>query len=204
MALKRPVKTDKRRFWTPLRVVSTLIVMGLVAVFGISSCNSTEPPTTSTAPAAANRPVNTLPPNLLDAQLKSVNRESLKLSDYSGKVLLVNLWATWCGPCRLEIPELVKLHREFQKEGFEVVGLSTENPDTSAASVRDFVRNFDMSYAVGWATTDLEMTLMGQNGNIPQSFLIARDGRVLKRFVGFSPQNTPSALRQAVTDALKG
>jgi len=61
-----------------------------------------------------------------------------------------------------------------------------------------------MSYAVGWATTDLEMTLMGQNGNIPQSFLIARDGRVLKRFVGFSPQNTPSALRQAVTDALKG
>jgi hypothetical protein len=61
-----------------------------------------------------------------------------------------------------------------------------------------------MPYAVGWATTDVELTLMGQNGNIPQSFLITRDGRVIKRFVGFSPNSTPLQLRQAVTDALKG
>jgi len=185
-------------------VVSTLVVMMLVAVFGISSCNSHDQPTTSTAPAAPNRAANSLPPNVLDAELKSANGNTLKLSDYSGKVLLVNLWATWCGPCRMEIPELVKLHQEFQGQGFEVVGLSTENPDTSAASVREFVRAFNMPYAVGWATTDVEMTLMGQNGNIPQSFLIARDGRVLKRFIGFSPDSTPLKLRQAVTDALKG
>ena len=178
--------------------------MVLLVVFGISSCNSTEQPTSSTAPGGTNRAANALPANVLDAELKSANGNTLKLSDYSGKVLLVNLWATWCGPCRMEIPELIKLHKEFQGQGFEIVGLSTENPDTSAASVRDFVRTFGMPYAVGWATTDLELTLMGQNGNIPQSFLIARDGRVLKRFIGFSPASTPSQLRQAVTDALKG
>ena len=200
MPLKRPVEIDRRKFWSPLRVASTLIVMVLLVVFGISSCNSTEQPTSSGTERAA----NALPANVLDAELKSANGNTLKLSDYSGKVLLVNLWATWCGPCRMEIPELIKLHKEFQGQGFEIVGLSTENPDTSAASVRDFVRTFGMPYAVGWATTDLELTLMGQNGNIPQSFLIARDGRVLKRFIGFSPVNTPSQLRQAVTDALKG
>lgn len=204
MALKRSLETDRRKFWSPLRVTSTLVVMVLLVVFGISSCNSNKQPTTSAPTTAPNRAANALPPNVLDAELKSVSGNSLKLSDYSGKVLLVNLWATWCGPCRMEIPELIKLHKEFQGQGFEIVGLSTENPDTSAASVRDFVHTFGMPYAVGWATTDVELTLMGQNGNIPQSFLITRDGRVIKRFVGFSPDRTPSQLRQAVTDALKG
>lgn len=202
MALKRAVEIDRRRFWSPLRLAATFIVLGLLIVFGISSCNSNEPPSSSTTPAS--RAANALPANVLDAELKSVNGNSIKLSNYSGKVLLVNLWATWCGPCRLEIPELIKLHKEFQGQGFEVVGLSTENPEASATSVREFVRQFGMPYEVGWATTDVELTLMGQNGNIPQSFLITRDGRMLKRFIGFSPDRTPSQLRQAVTDALKG
>ena len=144
-----------------------------------------------------------LPANVLQTELRSANGSSIKLSDYSGKVLLVNVWATWCGPCRSEIPELVKLYQEFQGQGFEIVGLSTENPDASGQAVRDFVRTFNMNYQVGWATQDVALYLLRGNGAIPQSYLIARDGRILKRFIGFSQVSTPSQLRKAVEDALK-
>jgi len=130
----------------------------------------------------------------------------MALSDYSGKVMLVNLWATWCGPCRNEIPELVKLHKEFASRGFEIVGLSTENPTNSEASVKSFVENFNMDYQVGWAPPEVSIAFMQmtQRDAIPQSFIISRDGRVLKQFVGFNPIGTPPQIRQAIEDALKG
>ena len=179
--------------------------LAMVVSLGLSSCNSSEPPGTSgsapTQPAASGP---TLPPNVLNAELKTVNGNSIKLSDYSGKVLIVNLWATWCGPCRMEIPELVKLYNEFKPQGLEMVGLSTEDPDSTADSVRDFVRTFQMSYAVGWSPQDVSMSLMGRNTAIPQSFLVARDGRILKRFVGFNRDSTPPLLRKEIEAALKG
>ncbi len=84
-----------------------------------------------------------------------------------------------------------------------MIGLSTENPDASAESVRDFVREYNVDYHIGWATRDLALTLMQGRDSIPQSFIITRDGRILKRFVGFNPQATPPQLRQALQDALK-
>lgn len=130
----------------------------------------------------------------------------MSLSDYSGKVMLVNLWATWCGPCRSEIPELVKLHKEFAPKGFEIVGLSTENPTSSGDSVRSFVADFNMDYQVGWASPEVAIAFMQmtQRDAIPQSFIISRDGKVLKQFVGFNPIGTPPQIRQAIEDALKG
>jgi glutathione peroxidase-family protein len=206
MSLKKPVATPPRKFWTPLRVATTLLVFALLASLGLSSCNSHEetPATTSkTNTEPASRPANALPTNVLDAELKSLNGNPIKLSAYSGKVLLLNVWATWCGPCRNEIPELVKLYNEFKSQGFEVVGLSTENPDASQESVRDFVRAYEMNYAVGWISPDVAVQLFQGNGNIPQSFIITRDGRVVKRFVGFSISNTPPQLRRAIEEALK-
>jgi thiol-disulfide isomerase/thioredoxin len=202
MSEKKPVEIIKRKFWTPLRVVTTFVALAMLVSLGLSSCNSSEPPRTSSSAPAASGP--TLPPNVLNAELKTVNGNSIKLSDYSGKVLVVNLWATWCGPCRMEIPELVKLYKEFQPQGLEIVGLSTEDPDASAATVRDFVRSFEMVYAVGWSPQDVSIALMRGNTSIPQSFLVARDGRILKRFVGFSQSSTPPVLRKEIEAALKG
>jgi peroxiredoxin len=144
----------------------------------------------------------TLPATVRDAQLKAVNGAPIKLADYSGKVLVVNLWATWCGPCRSEIPELVKLYREFRPQGLEIVGLSTENPEASAEGVRQFVSDYSMNYRVGWATADVALALMNNRNAIPQSFVISRDGRVLTRFVGFNASETPLKLRKAVEEAL--
>ena len=197
-------EVNKMKFWTPLRVACTVISLGLLAAFGVSSCNSNDPPSErpSSAPGRPTALV-TLPRPVLDAENRAASGGPIKLSDYSGKVLLVNLWATWCGPCRMETPELVKLHQEYQSRGVEMVGLSTEDPDSSAESVAAFVKAYDVKYHIGWATRDVAIALMQGRSNIPQSFIIARDGRILKRFIGFRPDATPQQIRQALDEALK-
>ena len=202
---KRVLKEVK--FWTPLRLVSTVIVLGLLAAFGVSSCNSNDPPPrVEVKPVAApKRPASgltMLPRLVLDAENKATNGGPIKLANYSGKVLLVNLWATWCGPCRRETPELVKLHKEYQSRGVELIGLSTEDPVASAQSVINFMREYEVDYQIGWANREVAQTLMQGRTSIPQSFIIARDGRILKRFIGFDPEVTPPQLKKALEDAL--
>jgi thiol-disulfide isomerase/thioredoxin len=214
MSAEKHTAGSSKTFWTPFRLAGTLLVLTLVAAFGASSCNSTDESSkreTSQPKAAANpaRPapetaMTTLPDTVRDAEMRAVSGAPIKLGDYSGKVLVVNLWATWCGPCRSEIPELVKLYQEFHPKGLEVVGLSTENPDASAQGVQKFVSDFSMNYRVGWATPEVATTLMQQRNAIPQSFVISRDGRVLTRFVGFNAVETPVKLRKAVEEALNG
>jgi len=206
MVLKKQ-ETGVVKFWTPLRVVSTLIVLGLVAAFGVSSCNSNDPAPTVSKPAASssgNEAPAMLPAVVFDTEMKSANgNDPIKLSNYSGKVLLVNLWATWCGPCRRETPELVKLHQEYHDRGLEIVGLSTEDPVASEQSVQEFVRSYNVGYQVGWATREVAIALMrGGRGSIPQSFIVTRDGRVAKHFIGFDPRRTPPLLKQAIEEAL--
>ena len=217
------LRSNNKRFWTPLRLALTAVVLSLVAIGGVSSCTSsdekpgsvaTQPagptparPNTAAPPAANNAPavLGSLPANIVDVKLKTVGGGTMKLGDYSGKVLLVNLWATWCGPCRNEIPELVKLHKEFQSQGVEMVGLTTEDPDGSAEAVKNFVQDFRMNYHVGWATHEVALSLMQakpQSGSIPQNLIISRDGHILRKFIGFNPVATPPQIRQAIMDAL--
>ena len=209
-------QSTTRTFWTPTRVVTTVLTMCLLAAIGVSSCQSGDEtarvtPATPKAPVkpapaapAAPEAIASLPASVRDAELPAANGRAIKLANYSGKVMLVNLWATWCGPCRLETPELVRLHKEYQSKGLEMVGLSTENPNASAESVRNFVRTFNVDYPVGWATPEVAMAFMQFTGRnaIPQSFIIAPDGRILNRFVGFNASQTPEQLRQAIEQAL--
>ena len=192
----RKNEVSKVRFWTPLRVVTTLVAFGLLVAIGVSSCNSNDAPTKATR-------ANTLPRQVLEAENRAAIGAPIKLGNYSGKVMLVNLWATWCGPCRMETPELVRLHKEFQSRGVEMIGLSTENPDASARSVSEFVREFNVDYQIGWAKPEVAQIMMQGRTSIPQSFIIARDGRVVRRFIGFNPETTPTQLKEALEQALK-
>jgi thiol-disulfide isomerase/thioredoxin len=210
-AINKP-KTGKP-LWTPARIASTVLVLSLFAAFGISSCTSHDEKRAPSAPSVATErnapparnvappPITTLPASVTDAQLRAVSGAPIKLSDYNGKVLLVNLWATWCGPCRLETPELVKLNKEFRSQGVEIVGLSTEDYAESAQSVPEFVHNYNVDYRVGWGR-EIAAALMQGRDAIPQSFIISRSGRVLKRFVGFNPIATPPQIREAIQEAL--
>jgi thiol-disulfide isomerase/thioredoxin len=220
MQANKKINTEKS-LWTPVRVASTILVLSLLAAFGISSCSSSDEPHKSPVGGVASNPPNStpatvrkvpppvapplmtmLPASVSQAELKAVDGAPIKLSSYSGKVLLINLWATWCGPCRQETPELVKLHKEFRGQGVEMVGLSTERPESSGDLVREFVHDFNVDYRIGWATNEVAATLMQGRDAIPQSFIISRNGRIVKRFVGFNPISTPPQIREALQEAL--
>ena len=204
--------------WTPARIAFTVLVLSLFAALGISSCSSSDEgrsnpagvatnskaPNSGAPPArnAAPPPVTMLPASVSEAELRALTGAPIKLSNYSGKVLLVNLWATWCGPCRQETPELVKLNKEFRSQGLEVIGLSTENADESADQVREFVQNYKVDYRIGWSGSQVAVALMQGRDAIPQSFVISRSGRIVKRFVGFNAIATPDQIREAVQEAL--
>ena len=159
-------------------------------------------PAPAPAVRAAPPELTELPPAVSVAPLKDSKGASFKLADFYGKVMVINLWATWCGPCRREIPELVKLQKEFQSRGVEVIGLTSEDPGASAEKVRKFIQDFQIDYRIGWATGQVSAPLMQGHTAIPQIFVISPDARILKRFVGFSPAYAPE-LKQVLEDALK-
>src|SRR5215210_6364086 len=96
-----------------------------------------------------------------------------------------SLSASWCGPCRMEIPELNKLRDEYAPRGVEFVGLTVESPGAESERVMKFAGEFGMTYRVGWADPDVAAALMTRK-SIPQTVVVAADGRIVARFVGYS------------------
>jgi thiol-disulfide isomerase/thioredoxin len=209
------------RFWTPARVTFSFIALVLLAAFGASSCNppaevartdesanknvtvtsSSEPRSNTGSAPAPNSPVP-LSSTQLNAELKTLDGKKFKLADYAGKVVLINLWATWCGPCRIETPELVILSKEYKERGVEFIGLVSPGNDPEPERVKAFVREQQVPYTIGYSEDEFFASLMQGRNSIPQSYIITRDGHILKRFVGFSPVQTPPQLRETLEQAL--
>ncbi|HEY6412416.1 MAG TPA: TlpA disulfide reductase family protein [Edaphobacter sp.] len=103
-----------------------------------------------------------------------------KMADHLGQVVLINYWATWCGPCREETPGLVSLARELGPKGLAVVGVSMDEGDRK--KVGDFVRQFQVSYPVAFPEPGSQMSV-GMEG-LPTTILVDRNGRVAKTYVG--------------------
>jgi thiol-disulfide isomerase/thioredoxin len=118
----------------------------------------------------------------LNFTVKDINGKDVRLSQYKGKVVLVNFWATWCKPCRVEIPTLTALYRDYKDQGFVVLGVSV---DSEVAAVKPFARVMQMSYPVliGAGHEDLS-DAFGPFLGFPTSVLVKRDGAVCVRKVG--------------------
>jgi peroxiredoxin len=118
----------------------------------------------------------------LDFTVRDIAGKDLRLSRYKGQVVLLNFWATWCVPCKREIPELNALHLEYQERGFVVLGVSV---DSEVRAIKPFAREMKMSYPVliGAGREDLSQAF-GPFIGFPTSVLIARDGKVCVRHVG--------------------
>jgi len=208
----KPAHRQRKELWTReslIVLIALLLFVGLgVVVYKpngkVANNPASVPPLTATAavPIAPAAPLSVLPEQLLGVELKAANGSTFKLGDFSDKVLLVNFWASWCGPCRAEVPALVALHKQFRSRGVQIVGLSTENPTTSAESVRKFVDEFKVDYPIGWATPELYAALTQGTDRIPQSFIFARDGHLVKHFTGFGSVNTQETVKAALEEAL--
>jgi thiol-disulfide isomerase/thioredoxin len=113
--------------------------------------------------------------------------QRVKLSDYRGKVVVLDFYATWCEPCRAETPHLVDLQRQYGEQGLQVIGLNVGGAD-DRNEVPGFAREFDIQYSLGFPDDEFADSLLSDNQNIPQAFIVDRGGRIVKRFVGYNDE----------------
>ena len=107
--------------------------------------------------------------------------------DYSqAKVTLLNFWATWCGPCRDEMPMLQQMHESFKGQGLQVVAVTFEETDN--AEIATFLKDMDLTFTVMKPKNNVRSSWVGVEGILPNSYLINSEGRVLRRYVGASPE----------------
>jgi peroxiredoxin len=118
----------------------------------------------------------------LDFTVKDIAGKDVRLSQYRGQVVLVNFWATWCAPCKREIPALSALYRDYKDRGFVVLGVSV---DSEVHLIKPFARAMKMNYPVlvGAGREDLG-DAFGPFIGFPTSVLVARDGKICRRHVG--------------------
>ena len=123
----------------------------------------------------------------------------LKLSDEKGSVVLLNVWATWCGPCRFETPELLALHKKYEAKGFKVIGVSVD--DTGLDGVKQFVTENKMTYPIA-VDADGRIANLLRTTVLPTSLIIGRDGRIVWRKVGAVMPNEISSVDAILVVAL--
>lgn len=122
-----------------------------------------------------------------DFTLKDANGKSVKLSDFRGKVVLLNFWATWCGPCALEIPWFVEFQQQLKSRGLEVVGVSMDEDGWTA--IKPFMAEHKMNYHV-LLGDDSVSQLYGGVDSLPTTFILDRDGRIaVPPHVGLAGKN---------------
>jgi len=114
-----------------------------------------------------------------DFTLKTIDGREVSLKDYRGKVVLINFWATWCPPCRNEMPLFVRVYKSYRDKGFEILAIST---DSSLDPVKKFVKEFRINFPVLYDDKNV-VSLYGIQG-LPTSFLIDREGKVVKVRLG--------------------
>jgi thiol-disulfide isomerase/thioredoxin len=113
------------------------------------------------------------------------NNQRARLSDYKGKVVVLDFYATWCEPCRAETPRLVQLQQQYAAQGLQVIGLNVGGAD-DREQVPVYAKQFGIQYPLAFPDDELADAYLGNNQNIPQAFVFDRDGNMVKRFVGYS------------------
>ncbi len=169
-----------KSFFTNLFLFAALSVV----LSGFTACTNN---TTNSSNASGDTQNNEYPPapaGILQSEIKDLEGNSFKIEDKKGKVVLINLWATWCGPCRAEMPDLIEMQDKYRDKNFEVVGLNTD--DETLEEIKAFAEKMKLNYQLGYADGELlgEFVKITRMNGIPQSILINRDGRMTGVFAG--------------------
>lgn len=208
---------SEQTLWTPGRIIATLVVVVLIATVGYTLLSGHPDEKIDSSVVLPGTPVSNtavtwVPP---DVDIRTIDGRTIKLSSFRGKVLVVDFWATWCGPCRQETPQLARLARENRDRGLEVVGLHIDDRGKSSLEdIHKFIDNFGITYTVGLDRDDMFTSYLGaqdpqthervvKDDTIPQTLVFGRDGRLVKHLIGYSPSHG-KALDEAVNQALAG
>ncbi len=163
------MKNNKYPKW----LVWTLVAIGAIVLFlfiGAPSTNKESLSSSTTTKVEA--------PQFI---LTDIDGRSLSLSQYRGKVVILNFWAPWCPPCRREIPDLISLQNQYGAQGLQIIGIGLDQPNNVAA----FVRQNSINYPVAVGDADVAQLYGGVSG-IPTTFIIDKQGNIRKSFEGFT------------------
>jgi peroxiredoxin len=171
---------------TPSICLAAVVVL---AVLTAASCRQAVETTGADRPALVGR---TAP----DFALTDLSGKTVRLADFKGKVVLLDFWATWCAPCREEIPDFVELQEQYMEKGFTLLGISLD--EEGAVVAKPFAQQFGINYPVVIGNTQVSAAYGGMQA-LPTAFLIGRDGRILEAFVG---DRARSDFERAIRSAL--
>lgn len=128
-----------------------------------------------------------------DLALPDPDGQTHRLSDYSGRRVLLNFWATWCEPCKIEMPWLVDLQKKYRPQGLEIVGVAMD--DSGEKTIADFAHKMQVNYTVLVGSEKVAQMYGGLDG-LPTSFFLGRDGKVVDTALGLVSEST-------IEDAIK-
>ncbi len=161
-----------------------------VGATGCQPAGNGIPAPDSTAPARSAEEAGPV-----DFVLPTIDGDSLRMADYNGKVVLLNFWATWCAPCRHEIPDLIDLYEELGPDDFAVIGISLDEADTDL--VRQFVEDMEINYPIALDQMGAVAEIFGGVYALPTTFVLDRNGGIVHRTIGLFP--TTSMKEELVT-----
>jgi thiol-disulfide isomerase/thioredoxin len=145
----------------------------------------------------AEAPAAVTPPTLLQTPLDSLDGGRTALATWKGKVLVVNFWATWCGPCRKEIPEFIRMQQRLGAQGLQFVGIAIDEKDKVAAYVREIGINYPV--LVGELdAVEMSRSLGNEQGGLPFTVVIDRTGKVVQTILGATTETRLESLIQGL------
>lgn len=136
----------------------------------------------------------------VEPEFTLLDEQPMRLADYRGQVVVFDFYATWCPPCREEVPHLIDLQKRYAAQGLRIVGLNVGGPEDRAA-VPGFVEDYGIQYELGYPTPEMADLYLSDNTTIPQTFVFDRRGQLIKRFVGYD-SSLPAVLEETITAAL--
>ena len=194
------------KLWTTGRIIATVVVVALIATIGYTVFSGGGPeekvskvvlPGDSATTAAVRVPS--------DFDVPTIDGRTIKLSDYRGKVVVLDFWATWCPPCRKEIPQLVRIANQNRDKGVEVIGLHIDDQGRSTTeAIRQFIDQYSINYTIALASNAMFVAYLGSEETaIPQTLVFNREGRLVTHLIGYDETHARK-LDEAVNRALAG